>query len=186
MLLLEWEQPPTPTAARPYLTSKMGVATVDFVPRDDRANPIPWWVDRWQYSMVLSTTTEPEGGWTPDGTFSKGVLNIQVPKTEGLRYTLRVRLLAQNGAAGPWSQGRSATIATAIDTEELVKRLQGSKELIDGAKAAVDADLRAMREAQERLAGAMWGGQYPPDEGSPGESLWLAPTGDVYRMKSHY
>ena len=186
MLLLEWEQPPTPTAGRPFLTSKMGVATVEFVPRDNRANPLPWWVDRWQYSLVLSTATEPEGGWAPDGTFSKGVTTIQVPKTEGLRYTLRTRLVAQNGAVGPWSQGRSATIATAIDTEELVKRLQGSKELIDGAKAAVDADLRAMRDAQDRLAGAMWGGMYPPDEGTPGESLWLAPTGDVYRMKSHY
>ena len=186
MLLLEWEQPPTPTAGRPSLSSKMGVATIWFFPRDDHANPLPWWVDRWQYSLALSTATEPEGGWKPDGTYSKSVTNAQIPATEGLRYTLRVRAVAQNGAAGPWSQGRSAIIATAIDTEELVKRLQGSKELIAGAKSAIDADLRAMREAQEKLAGAMWGGRYPPDEGSPGESLWLAPSGDVYRMKSHY
>ena len=186
MLLLEWEQPPTPTAGRPNLSSKMGIATILFFSRDDHANPLPWWVDRWQFSLTLSTVTEPEGGWKPDGTYSKGVTTVQVPATEGLRYTLRVRAMAQNGAVGPWSQGRSATIATAIDTEELVKRLQGSKELIDGAKSAIDADLRAMREAQEKLAGAMWGGRYPPDEGSPGESLWLAPTGDVYRMKSHY
>lgn len=186
MLLLEWEQPPTPTAGRPNLASKMGVATILFFPRDNHANPLPWWVDRWQFSLTPSTATEPEGGWKPDGTYGKGVTTVQVPATEGLRYTLRVRAMAQNGAVGPWSQGRSAIITTAINTEELVKRLQGSKELIDGAKSAIDADLRAMREAQEELAGAMWGGQYPPDEGSPGESLWLAPTGDVYRMKSHY
>lgn len=186
MLLLEWEQPPTPTAGRPNLASKMGVATIFFFPRDDHANPLPWWVDRWQFSLTPSTATEPEGGWKPDGTYGKGVTTVQVPATEGLRYTLRVRAVAQNGAVGPWSQGRSAIIATALNTEELVKRLQGSKELIDGAKSAIDADLRAMREAQEKLAGAMWGGRYPPDEGSPGESLWLAPTGDVYRMKSHY
>ena len=186
MLMLEWDQPPVPTAGRPALTSKMGVATIFFFPRDDHALPLPWWVDRWQFSLTLSTATEPEGGWKPDGTYSKGTTTVQVPATEGLRYTLRVRAVAQNGAVGLWSQGRSATIATAINTEELVKRLQGSKELIDGAKSAIDADLRAMREAQEKLAGAMWGGQYPPDEGSPGESLWLAPTGSVYRMRSHY
>ena len=73
-----------------------------------------------------------------------------------------------------------------IDTEALVKKLTGSQQLIDGAKAAIDKDLRAIREAQERLAGAMWGGQYPPDEGTPGESLWLDPFGDVYQMKTHY
>ena len=67
-----------------------------------------------------------------------------------------------------------------------MKKLTGSQQLIDGAKAAIDKDLRAIREAQERLAGAMWGGQYPPDEGTPGESLWLDPFGDVYQMKTHY
>lgn len=187
MLLLEWEQPPTPEADRPIILSQAGVVTVRFLGKTSNRQPAPWWVNRWQVSVHRTTDLEPEGGWRPTGSiYDRSVTEVQITGEPGLKYNFRVRFLAQDGKPGPWSRPFPHTVASAINTEELVKKLTGSQQLIEGAKAAIDGDLRAIREAQEKLASAMWGGQYPPDEGTPGESLWLDPFGDVYRMKTHY
>lgn len=187
MLRLEWTQPPTPEASRPIVLSQMGVATILFNGTTANRQPAPWWANRWQVSIHLANTAEPPNGWKATGSiYDKSVTEAQAALVPGEKYNFRVRLLAQDGKPGPWSRPFPHTVASAIDTEALVKKLTGSQQLIDGAKAAIDKDLRAIREAQERLAGAMWGGQFPPDEGMPGESLWLDPFGDVYQMKSHY
>ena len=120
------------------------------------------------------------------GTFSREIKQTQYQVRSGTKYALRVRYVAFNGKTGGWSPPNIQTVNSAINLDELAKKISGSQELLEGAKAAIDQELQATREAQGRLAGATWGGQNPPDEGTPGESLWLSPFGNVFRMKSHY
>jgi len=187
VLLLEWQMPPVPTPFKPKMSSQFGVASVGL---DDRTleelKPPKWWVDKWQFSLVPASSTEPPSGWAVMGTFSREIRQTQYQLQTGVKYALRVRYVAFNGKTGGWSPPNIQTVNSAINLDELAKKISGSQELLEGAKAAIDQELQATREAQGRLAGATWGGQFPPDEGTPGESLWLDPFGDVYRMKSHY
>lgn len=187
VLLLEWEMPPIPTPWRPRFTSQFGVISIGLDDRTmEEAKRPPWWVEKWQFSLALPTDTEPPNGWEVLGTFNREITQVQYRAQAGVKYALRVRYMAFNGKTGGWSLPIIRTVESAVDLDALAKKISGSKELIDGARAAIDQDLRAAREAQERLAGATWGGQYPPDEGTPGESLWLSPFGDLYRMGKHY
>lgn len=187
VLHLEWEMPPVPTPWRPRMTSQFGVVSVGLDDRtQEEAKRPPWWVERWQFSLEPSAATEPPSGWLPMGTFSREIKQVQYKAQVGTKYALRVRYVAFNGKTGAWSLPIIRTVESAVNLDELAKKISGSKELIDGAKAAIDQELRAAREAQELLAGATWGGQSPPDDGTPGESLWLSPFGDLYRMEKHY
>ena len=179
--------PPMPTPWKPWLSSQLGVVSVTLDDRTlEEAKAPPWWVDKWQFSLVPANSTEPPSGWAVMGTFSREIRRAQYQVQTGVKYALRVRFVAFNGRTGPWSPPNFGVVNSAINLDELAKKISGSQELIEGAKAAIDQELQATRGAQGRLAGATWGGQNPPDEGTPGESLWLSPFGEVFRMKSHY
>lgn len=186
VLLLEWEMPPIPRPRDPSISSQFSIATLEVFNRTALGKEIPWWITRWQYNLSTSATPEPARGWPSHGSYSKDVTRVQVPAQADLRYILRVRYVAFNGRVGPWSASNPHVINSAVSLDELTRKIANSKGLVDSAKEAISNDLRAIREAQEKLAGAMWGGQFPPDEGTPGESLWLSSFGDVYQMKRHY
>lgn len=176
---VEWRPTPPPAPTAPILTSAMGVITVTWDGRTSTAAPVSGRVDRWEVSAVGPGHQVGDVVATVTGR-TRGA--VQVPATAGEEWSVAIRLHTVDGLVSTWSQVVTTKVDSAIDMDDLIRRLSEGEALQDAAKRASQGLLAETQEMQDLITRALSGTPYPPDDGTPGSTIWVGPDGEVYRL----
>lgn len=179
----EWTPQPPPRPSRPKVTSSLGVVTVSWDGRLEDGRPAGGRVDSWE----VSTRVEDGQPVVTGARAGREKGDLQAPAMAGQEVPVVIRLRTVDGLAGPWSDPPVLhRVESAVDMEDLLRRLKEGGELTKAARDAARTEISHTQEAQRLVAAALSGSDYPPDEGEPGVTRWIAPDGRVFVMESRH
>lgn len=185
-LELNWSPTPPPAPYRPLVLETNGVLSITQARRDRRGKPLSPRITRWEISALNHDTPPGPDGYAVHAGAPIDTPAIQYPGNIGQKMDVRTRFVNVDGQKGEWSSPVTVDVQGAINMQDLVDRLSKGQALTDAAKQAAKDQVAQGYEAQRLIAQSLSESPYPPDHGTPGTSLWVAPDGRVFRMKSRF
>lgn len=166
------EAPPVP--ASPFCRSNLAVLTATWNGTDADGDAMP---DDFSH-LELSVTAVAATPVVVARTYSPEDREINVPGLSAGTYEVRLRAWDTTGHVSDWSDYATVTVAALVDSDTLREELEIMLPEITDASAIYQ------RAAALVAGGDVKWGPYPPDDGVPGKTFWIAPDGKLWIMKS--
>ncbi|WP_136313878.1 hypothetical protein [Actinomyces procaprae] len=167
---------PPERPSKPAARNSLSVLVVTWDGRDYKGGNMPVDFSHLEVSVVAP-------GATPRATSRTYMPEDREVRITGLDYsTWEVRLRAFDfaGNASAWSDPVQAELEPLVDADAIQAQLDAMLPGLEERSAIYQ------RAAALVASGTAVADRLPPDEGVPGETLWIAPDGKVWRMKTHY
>ena len=128
--------------------------------------------------IEVSATTTASGRVVVGRTHSPSERTVRIPGLSYGTYYVRLRAFDAVGNASDWGPYTTVELESVVDADAIRDEIE-----------KVIPEIDPMSEQYERASimmanGTLKWGPYPPDEGVPGETYWVAPDGKLWRMKT--
>lgn len=173
-ITVEGETTPPPTPSKPTVSGSLAVLTVTWDGLDSAGGGMPSDFDHFEVSAVAV-------GASPvvvARTYSPSELVARIPGLSYGEYEIRIRAVDTHGNVSEWSEYTQVTLETTVDSEAIKEQLDLMLPEITEASAIYQ------RAAALVAGGDVKWGPYPPDDGEPGVTFWIAPDGKLWLMES--
>ncbi|WP_147681476.1 hypothetical protein [Actinomyces ruminicola] len=167
---------PPERPSKPSARNSLSVLVVAWDGRDHKGGSMPVDFSHLEVSVVAP-------GATPRATSRTYMPEDREVRLTGLDYTtweVRLRAFDFAGNASAWSDPVQAELEPLVDADAIQAQLDAMLPGLEEKSALYQ------RAAALVASGTAVADRLPPDEGVPGETLWIAPDGKVWRMKTHY
>lgn len=168
--------PPVPTA--PVLAQVQGVLQVTWDGHAADGSGMPNDLDHLE-AAVTTQGTEPT---TPTVRIDPGSRTTVVAGLPVTTHQVRLRAVDRTGNTSSWSAPSTITLEQTVDKDAI------SKQVDDRIRNSAELDKKVTAETLKTLGGlgtaadGVLTDPYPPDTGTPGSTLWVAPDGRIYRL----
>lgn len=173
-LTVEGETTPPPTPSKPTVTGSLAVLTVTWDGLDSAGNGMPSDFSHFEVSAVAVAATPV----VVARTYSPSERVARIPGLSYGTYEIRIRAVDTHGNVSGWSDYSQVILETTVDSEAIKEQLDLMLPEITEASAIYQ------RAAALVAGGDVKWGPYPPDEGEPGVTFWIAPDGKLWLMES--
>jgi len=104
-------------------------------------------------------------------------------------YEVRLRTYDRAGNRSAWGAPSTITLKQNIDAEAIAKsvedKLKGSSALQQAAREGTLKEMKHLTEAMTQVAvNLVSSGPVPPDSGTIGSSMWIAPDGRIFVLRA--
>lgn len=176
------EPPPVPTA--PVLTQTLGVLGVYWDGKGTGGAGMPA-----DFAGTEVSVREP--GQSPQR-FTDMPVPLQRTNLAGLEireWEVRLRSYDRAGNRSAWGKPSTITLKQNIDADAIAKqvedRLKGSDALQRAAREGTLKEMKHLTEAMTQVAtNLVSSGPVPPDSGTIGSSMWIAPDGRIFVLRA--
>ena len=126
------------------------------------------------------------------GVFSTMPTPVQRISLAGLEireYEVRMRTYDRAGNRSAWGKPSTITLKQNIDADAIAKqvedRLKGSDAMQQAAREGTLKEMKHLTEAMTQVAtNLVSSGPVPPDSGTIGSSMWIAPDGRIFVLRA--
>lgn len=168
--------PPVPTA--PVLAQVQGVLQITWDGHAADGSGMPNDLDH----LEAAVTTQGAEPTTPTVRIDPGSRTTVVAGLPVTTHQVRLRAVDRTGNASSWSAPTTITLEQTVDEDAI------SKQVDDRIHNSAELDRKVTAETLKTLGGlgtaadGVLTDPYPPDTGTPGSTLWVAPDGRIYRL----
>lgn len=170
----EEETTPPPAPSVPTLDGSLAVLRVYWDSKDEDGSPMPSDFDHLEVGVRPSSGTYTVVAQT----YSPTETELRVPGLDYGSWEVALRAVDQFGNVSDWGEYATVTLETTVSADEIKEQLDLMLPEITEASAIYQ------RAAALVAGGDVKWGPYPPDEGEPGVTFWIAPDGKLWLMKS--
>lgn len=174
--------PPVPPA--PTLSQTLGVLNVEWPLRGDGGEGMP--ADFAGLEVSVQLPGRAPGVLT---TMPNPMQRTSVAGLEMREYEVRLRTYDRAGNRSAWSAPSTLTLKQNIDADAIAKsvedKLKGSSALQQAAREGTLKEMKHLTDAMTQVAvNLVSSGPIPPDSGTIGSSMWIAPDGRIFVLKA--
>jgi hypothetical protein len=181
-MAIDTEPPPVPTA--PVLTQTLGVLGIYWNGKGTGDAGMPS-----DFAGIEVSVREP--GLTPQK-FADMPVPLQRTNLAGLEireWEVRLRSYDRAGNRSGWGPGARVTLKQNVDTDAIVKqveeKLKNSDAMQQAAREGTLKEMKHLTEAMTQVAtNLVTSGPVPPDSGTIGSSMWIAPDGRIFVLRA--
>lgn len=175
---------PPPVPPPPRLSQTLGVLNVGWLMIGENGEGLPADFAGAEVSVQLP-------GVAP-GVFSTMPTPVQRISLAGLEmreYEVRMRTYDRAGNRSAWGKPSTITLKQNIDADAIAKqvedRLKGSDAMQQAAREGTLKEMKHLTEAMTQVAtNLVSSGPVPPDSGTIGSSMWIAPDGRIFVLRA--
>lgn len=175
---------PPPVPPPPRLSQTLGVLNVGWLMIGENGEGMPADFAGAEVSVQLP-------GVAP-GVFSTMPTPVQRISLAGLEmreYEVRMRTYDRAGNRSAWGKPSTITLKQNIDADAIAKqvedRLKGSDAMQQAAREGTLKEMKHLTEAMTQVAtNLVSSGPVPPDSGTIGSSMWIAPDGRIFVLRA--
>ena len=175
---------PPPVPPPPRLSQTLGVLNVGWLMIGENGEGMPADFAGAEVSVQLP-------GIAP-GVFSTMPTPVQRISLAGLEireYEVRMRTYDRAGNRSAWGKPSTITLKQNIDADAIAKqvedRLKGSDAMQQAAREGTLKEMKHLTEAMTQVAtNLVSSGPVPPDSGTIGSSMWIAPDGRIFVLRA--
>lgn len=175
---------PPPVPPPPRLSQTLGVLNVGWLMLGANGEGMPADFAGAEVSVQLP-------GVAP-GVFSTMPTPVQRISLAGLEmreYEVRMRTYDRAGNRSAWGDPSKITLKQNIDADAIAKqvedRLKGSDAMQQAAREGTLKEMKHLTEAMTQVAtNLVSSGPVPPDSGTIGSSMWIAPDGRIFVLRA--
>lgn len=175
---------PPPVPPPPRLSQTLGVLNVGWPMIGENGEGMPADFAGAEVSVQLP-------GIAP-GVFSTMPTPVQRISLAGLEmreYEVRMRTYDRAGNRSAWGKPSTITLKQNIDADAIAKqvedRLKGSDAMQQAAREGTLKEMKHLTEAMTQVAtNLVSSGPVPPDSGTIGSSMWIAPDGRIFVLRA--
>lgn len=175
---------PPPVPPPPRLSQTLGVLNVGWLMVGENGEGMPADFAGAEVSVQLP-------GVAP-GVFSTMPTPVQRISLAGLEmreYEVRMRTYDRAGNRSAWGNPSTITLKQNIDADAIAKqvedRLKGSDAMQQAAREGTLKEMKHLTEAMTQVAtNLVSSGPVPPDSGTIGSSMWIAPDGRIFVLRA--
>lgn len=175
---------PPPVPPPPRLSQTLGVLNVGWLMIGENGEGMPADFAGAEVSVQLP-------GVAP-GVFSTMPTPVQRISLAGLemrKYEVRMRTYDRAGNRSAWGNPSTITLQQNIDADAIAKqvedRLKGSDAMQQAAREGTLKEMKHLTEAMTQVAtNLVSSGPVPPDSGTIGSSMWIAPDGRIFVLRA--
>ena len=175
---------PPPVPPPPRLSQTLGVLNVGWLMIGENGEGMPADFAGAEVSVQLP-------GVAP-GVFSTMPTPVQRISLAGLEmreYEVRMRTYDRAGNRSAWGNPSTITLKQNIDADAIAKqvedRLKGSDAMQQAAREGTLKEMKHLTEAMTQVAtNLVSSGPVPPDSGTIGSSMWIAPDGRIFVLRA--
>jgi hypothetical protein len=114
---------------------------------------------------------------------------ISLAGYEMREYEVRLRTYDRAGNRSAWGEPSKITLVQNIDADSIAKqvedRLKGSDAMQQAAREGTLKEMKHLTEAMTQVAtNLVSSGPVPPDSGTIGSSMWIAPDGRIFVLRA--
>lgn len=114
---------------------------------------------------------------------------ISLAGYEMREYEVRLRTFDRAGNRSAWGEPSTITLKQNIDADAIAKqvegRLKGSDAMQQAAREGALKEMKHLTEAMTQVAtNLVSSGPVPPDSGTIGSSMWIAPDGRIFVLRA--
>ena len=176
-IVVELRNDPPPTPSQPVVTSTLGVLTVRWDGKASNGAGAP--PDVVACEVSAGNPGDP-AAQVSDIVGRRGGA-VQVPAAAGGDYDVALRMRDSGGLWSPWTTPVRVTATSAVDMQALEDMLTQGQALTNAAQAAAAAQAAGLNSALAAVAASLAASsEYPPDEGTPGQTMWVGPDSKVW------
>lgn len=122
-------------------------------------------------------------------TMPSPVQRTSVAGLEMREYEVRMRTYDRSGNRSAWGDPSKITLKQNIDADAIAKqvedRLKGSDAMQQAAREGTLKEMKHLTEAMTQVAtNLVSSGPVPPDSGTIGSSMWIAPDGRIFVLRA--
>ena len=173
------EPPPVPSTPLPGQTLGVLQVTWDGATADGGSMP----EDLHHLEVAVTLPGTPPAPGAPLTRMDPASRTVVVADLEAREWQVVLRAVDTVGNASPWSAPARVTLSQTVDPDairrQVDERIRSSKEIERTARAQA---LAALVAAGRAAGGDVLTTDYPPDAGTVGSTLWVAPDGRVFRL----
>lgn len=175
---------PPPVPSRPQLAQTLGVLQVIWDYRGAGGEGMPA-----DFAGVEVSVQHPGSAPGVVATMPPPMQRISLAGYEMREYEVRLRSLDRAGNRSAWSEGARITLVQNIDADAIAKqvenRIKGSDALQQAAREGTLKEMKHLTDAMTQVAVKLVSsGPVPPDSGTIGSSMWIAPDGRIYVLRA--
>lgn len=182
VMATDTEPPPVPTA--PVLTQTLGVLGVYWDGKGAGGAGMPS-----DFAGIEVSVREP--GLTPQK-FTDMPVPLQRTNLAGLEireWEVRLRSYDRADNRSEWGPSSRITLAQNVDADAIAKqveeRLKNSDAMQQAAREGTLKEMKHLTDAMTQVAANLVSsGPVPPDSGTIGSSMWIAPDGRIYVLRA--
>lgn len=175
---------PPPVPPPPRLSQTLGVLNAGWLMIGENGEGMPADFAGAEVSVQLP-------GAAP-GVFSTMPTPVQRISLAGLEmreYEVRMRTYDRAGNRSAWGKPSTITLKQNIDADAIAKqvedRLKGSDAMQQAAREGTLKEMKHLTEAMTQVAtNLVSSGPVPPDSGTIGSSMWIAPDGRIFVLRA--
>lgn len=175
---------PPPVPPPPRLSQTLGVLNAGWLMIGENGEGMPADFAGAEVSVQLP-------GVAP-GVFSTMPTPVQRISLAGLEmreYEVRMRTYDRAGNRSAWGKPSTITLKQNIDADAIAKqvedRLKGSDAMQQAAREGTLKEMKHLTEAMTQVAtNLVSSGPVPPDSGTIGSSMWIAPDGRIFVLRA--
>ena len=175
---------PPPVPPPPRLSQTLGVLNVGWLMIGENGEGMPADFAGAEVSVQLP-------GVAP-GVFSTMPAPVQRISLAGLEmreYEVRMRTYDRAGNRSAWGKPSTITLKQNIDADAIAKqvedRIKGSDAMQQAAREGTLKEMKHLTEAMTQVAtNLVSSGPVPPDSGTIGSSMWIAPDGRIFVLRA--
>ena len=175
---------PPPVPPQPRLSQTLGVLNVGWLMIGENGEGMPADFAGAEVSVQLPGTAP--------GVFSTMPTPVQRISLAGLEmreYEVRMRTYDRAGNRSAWGKPSTITLKQNIDADAIAKqvedRLKGSDAMQQAAREGTLKEMKHLTEAMTQVAtNLVSSGPVPPDSGTIGSSMWIAPDGRIFVLRA--
>ena len=175
---------PPPVPPLPRLSQTLGVLNVGWLMIGENGEGMPADFAGAEVSVQLP-------GVAP-GVFSTMPAPVQRISLAGLEmreYEVRMRTYDRAGNRSAWGKPSTITLKQNIDADAIAKqvedKLKGSDAMQQAAREGTLKEMKHLTEAMTQVAtNLVSSGPVPPDSGTIGSSMWIAPDGRIFVLRA--
>lgn len=175
---------PPPVPSRPELSQTLGVLKVswDYLGASRETMPA-------DFAGVEVSVQLPGFAASPVATMPAPMQSISLAGYEMKKYEVCLRSFDRSGNKSAWSGIRTITLEQEIDAAAISKqvenRIKGSDALQQAAREGTLAEMNRLTFAMTQVASSLVSsGPVPPDNGTIGASMWIAPDGRIFVLRA--
>lgn len=174
--------PPVPPA--PTLSQTLGVLNVEWPLRGAGGEGMP--ADFAGLEVSVQLPGRAPGVLT---TMPNPMQRTSVAGLEMREYEVRLRTYDRAGNRSAWGAPSTLTLKQNIDADAIAQsvedKLKGSSALQQAAREGTLKEMKHLTEAMTQVAvNLVSSGPVPPDSGTIGSSMWIAPDGRIYVLRA--
>nr|DAX53558.1 MAG TPA: FN3 [Caudoviricetes sp.] len=175
---------PPPVPPPPRLSQTLGVLNVGWLMIGENGEGMPADFAGAEVSVQLP-------GVAPSvfSTMPTPVQRISLAGLEMREYEVRMRTYDRAGNRSAWGNPSTITLKQNIDADAIAKqvedRLKGSDAMQQAAREGTLKEMKHLTEAMTQVAtNLVSSGPVPPDSGTIGSSMWIAPDGRIFVLRA--